>query len=59
MGADVCELRRPLGKHESNDQLKLSLDRIMDVKVIVHYISPRTGLNWTPFAGPRGIRFKV
>lgn len=38
-----AELRRPLGKHESNDQLRRSLDRIMDVKVIVHYISPRTG----------------
>jgi Initiator Replication protein len=38
-----AELRRPLGKHESNDRLRESLDRIMDVKVVVHYVSPHTG----------------
>lgn len=36
-------LRRPLSKHESNDRLRDSLRRLMDVKVTVHYTSPRTG----------------
>jgi hypothetical protein len=39
-----AELRQPLGKHESNDQVRQNLHRLMDVKVMVHYTSPRTGL---------------
>jgi hypothetical protein len=38
-----AELRQPLGKHESNDQVRQNLDRLMSVQVIVHYKSPRTG----------------
>jgi hypothetical protein len=38
-----AELRRAFSKHESNDRLRQSLDRVMSVQVTVHYVSPRTG----------------
>jgi len=39
----LAELRQPLGKHESNDQVRQNLDRLMSVRVTVHYVSPRDG----------------
>lgn len=38
-----AELRRPLGKHESNDRIRQSLRRLMRVQVIVHYTAPISG----------------
>jgi len=36
-----AEIRRPLSKHESNDRVRASLDKLMSIQVVVHYISNR------------------
>ena len=36
-----AEIRRPLSKHESNDRLRASLDKLMSIQVVVHYLSSR------------------
>ena len=36
-----AEIRRPLSKHESNDRVRASLDKLMSIQVVVHYISAR------------------
>jgi hypothetical protein len=36
-----AEIRRPLSKHESNDRVRASLDKLMSIQVIVHYLSGR------------------
>lgn len=35
-----AELRQELSKHESNDRVRASLDRLGSVRVVVHYVSP-------------------
>ena len=35
------EIRRALSKHESNDRVRTSLDKLMSIKVVVHYLSGR------------------
>jgi hypothetical protein len=36
-----AEIRRPLSKHESNDRVRASLDKLMSIQVVVHYLSGR------------------
>ncbi|EGO93262.1 replication initiation protein [Acidiphilium sp. PM] len=36
-----AEIRRPLSKHESNDRVRASLDKLMNIQVVVHYLSVR------------------
>jgi len=40
------DIRRTLSKHESNDRVRASLDKLMNIQVVVHYLSgkgePRT-----------------
>jgi len=36
-----AEIRRPLSKHESNDRVRASLDKLMSIQVVVHYLSSR------------------
>ena len=36
-----AEIRRPLSKHESNDRVRASLDKLMNIQVVVHYLSGR------------------
>lgn len=36
-----AEIRRPLSKHESNDRVRASLDKLMNIKVLVHYLNAR------------------
>lgn len=38
-----AEIRKALSKHESNDAVRASLDKLRRVEVTLHYISPRTG----------------
>lgn len=35
------EIRRTLSKHESNDRVRASLDKLMNIQVVVHYLSGR------------------
>ncbi len=35
------EVRRALSKHESNDRVRASFDKLMNIQVIVHYLSER------------------
>jgi len=37
------EIRRTLSKHESNDRVRASLDKLMNIQVVVHYLSGRSG----------------
>jgi len=39
----LAGLRRSISKHESNDRVRESLDRLMDTKVIVSHVSSKTG----------------
>ncbi len=39
----LASLRRSVSKHESNDRVRDSLDRLMDTKVVVSHVSSRTG----------------
>ncbi len=34
-------IRRTLTKHESNDRIRASLDKLMNIQVVVHYVSTR------------------
>jgi hypothetical protein len=34
-------IRRTLTKHESNDRVRVSLDKLMNIQVVVHYVSAR------------------
>ena len=43
----LATLRRAVSKHESNDRVRESLDRLMDTKVFVSHISNRTGKSKT------------
>ncbi len=43
----LASLRRAVSKHESNDRVRESLDRLMDTKVFVSHISNRTGKSKT------------
>lgn len=43
----LAGLRRSISKHESNDRVRESLDRLMDTKVWVSHISSRTGKSKT------------
>jgi hypothetical protein len=43
----LAGLRRAVSKHESNDRVRESLDRLMDTKVFVSHISNRTGKSKT------------
>jgi plasmid replication initiation protein len=36
-----AEIRRPLSKHESNDRVRSSLDKLMSIQVVVHYLNGR------------------
>lgn len=36
-----ADIRRPLSKHESNDRVRVSLDKLMSIQVVVHYLSAR------------------
>jgi hypothetical protein len=36
-----ADTRRPLSKHESNDRVRASLDKLMSIQVVVHYLSGR------------------
>ena len=36
-----AEVRRRLSKHESNDRVRASLDKLMSIQVVVHYLSVR------------------
>lgn len=36
-----AEIRRPLSKHESNDRVRASLDKLMNIQVVVHYLNVR------------------
>lgn len=36
-----ADIRRPLSKHESNDRVRASLDKLMSIQVVVHYLSAR------------------
>jgi hypothetical protein len=36
-----AEIRRPLSKHESNDRVRASLDKLMSIQVVVHYLNSR------------------
>jgi hypothetical protein len=42
-----ADRRRSMSKHESNDRVRESLDRLMDTKVWVSHISNRTGKSKT------------
>lgn len=35
------DIRRTLSKHESNDRVRASLDKLMNIQVVVHYLSGR------------------
>ena len=43
----LAGLRRAMSKHESNDRVRESLDRLMDTKVWVSHVSNRTGKSKT------------
>jgi len=36
-----ADIRRHLSKHESNDRVRASLDKLMSIQVVVHYLSGR------------------
>ena len=36
-----ASIRRTLSKHESNDRVRASLDKLMSIQVVVHYLSGR------------------
>ncbi|HQT65802.1 MAG: Initiator RepB protein [Acidocella sp. 21-58-7] len=36
-----AEIRRSLSKHESNDRVRVSLDKLMSIQVVVHYQTAR------------------
>jgi plasmid replication initiation protein len=38
-----ADIRKALSKHESNDAVRASLDKLRRVEVTVHYLSPRNG----------------
>lgn len=43
----LASLRRAVSRHESNDRVRESLDRLMDTKIWVSHISARTGKSRT------------